>query len=232
MKNAIRGFVRHLGIDIVKYRAEVEPVVRSEFRGLTRSKAATQKLIDDFAFETVLDIGCGSGEHSETFRRHGKKVTAIDYGKSVYFEKHPSDLSALIGDFNEMQFEQQYDCVWASHVLEHQLNVGSFLRKVFSVTKEGGVICITVPPSQPEILGGHVTIWNAGLLLYNLVLAGFDCREASILRYGYNISLIVKKKTARLPELAFDKGDVDRISPFLPEGFHENFRGDIWSLNW
>jgi SAM-dependent methyltransferase len=237
LKRAIRGVLRPLGYDMVSYTrpigyTEKEPAVRSEFQNVQFAAAALQKLIDDFTFETVLDIGCGSGAHSEAFRRHGKKVTALDYGKSVYFEKAPSDLVALIGDFNEMQFDQQYHCVWASHVLEHQLNVSLFLKKVFSLTKEGGVICITVPPLQREILGGHVTVWNAGLLLYNLVLAGFDCHNASILRYGCNISLIVPKKTACLPELAFDKGDVDRISSFLPEGFQENFNGDIWSLNW
>ena len=234
---AIRRFVRRSGFDIVRFRPPLgytgrELVMRSEFQGLLFAGAAMQKLIDEYTFETVLDIGCGSGEHSEVFRRHGKKVTAVDYGKSIYFEKHPSDMAVLIGDFNHLDFGLEYDCVWASHVLEHQVNAGSFLKKVYAVTKEGGVVCITVPPLQPEILGGHVSLWNAGLLLYNMVLAGFDCRNASILRYNYNISVIVKKKTACLPELVFDNGDVNRISPFLPEGFHEGFNGDIWSHNW
>jgi hypothetical protein len=93
-----------------------------------------------------------------------------------------------------MTFDSRFDCVWASHVLEHQLNVGLFLRKIFEVANEGAAVCVTVPPSQPKILGGHVSFWNAGLLLYNLVHAGFDCRDASVLRYGYDISVIIRKR--------------------------------------
>lgn len=236
MKRLGRGLARRWGYDIIRCLpvkiAGQMPNLRPEFQALTFAGAAMQKLLEDYSFETVLDIGCGAGEHSEVFLIHGKKVTALDYGKSIYFDENKHRMNCLIGDFNAMQFEQQFDCVWASHVLEHQPNAGLFLRNIFKVAKEGAVVSITVPPLQPEILGGHVSLWNAGLLLYNLVLAGFDCREVSILRYGYNISIIVKKRAATLPELAFDNGDVNRISPFLPEGFHEGFNGDIFLHNW
>ncbi|HEY1755190.1 MAG TPA: class I SAM-dependent methyltransferase [Bryobacteraceae bacterium] len=238
LKNAqrfVRGLAQKAGFDIVHYlpvrHGPIVPV-RPEFKGLAFAGAAAQKLLDDFSFDTVLDIGCGAGEQSEVFLKHGKTVTALDYGKSIYFEKNQHRMQCLIGDFNTMPFDKQFDCVWASHVLEHQLNPGMFLSKIFEVTKEGGVVCLTVPPLQKEILGGHVSFWNAGLLLYHLVLAGFDCREVSILHYGYNISVIVRKKAAKLPELAFDNGDVRRILPFLPEGFYEGFNGDIASHNW
>jgi SAM-dependent methyltransferase len=231
----VRGLANRVGYDITHYlpvKTGPMPPLRDEFKQLAFAGAAAQKLLDDYSFETVLDIGCGAGEQSEVFLRHGKKVTALDYGKSIYFEKNQHRMPCLIGDFNTMKFDQQFDCVWASHVLEHQLNPGLFLRKAFEVTKEGGVVCITVPPLQREILGGHVSFWNAGLLLYQLVLAGFDCRDVSILHYGYNISVIVKKKSAVLPELAFDNGDVTRILPLLPEGFREGFNGDIALHNW
>lgn len=231
----VRGLAQRVGFDIVHYlpvQLGPAPVVRPEFQRLAFANAALQKLLDDFAFTTVLDIGCGAGNHAELFIEHGKAVTALDYGKSIYFEKNQRRMQCVIGDFNTMPFDNQFDCVWASHVLEHQLNPGLFLRRVFEVTKEGGVVCLTVPPLQKEILGGHVSFWNAGLLLYHLVLAGFDCREVSILCYGYNISVIVRKKTAVLPELSFDNGDVRRILPFLPEGFYEGFDGNITSHNW
>jgi SAM-dependent methyltransferase len=235
IQRLVRGWAQRVGFDIVHYlpvRTGPMPSVRPEFQHLAFAGAAAQKLLDDYTFETVLDIGCGAGDQSEVFLKHAKKVTALDYGKSIYFEKNQHRMECVIGDFNTMQFAQQFDCVWASHVLEHQRNVGLFLDKVFTVTKEGGVVCLTVPPLQREILGGHLSFWNAGLLLYNLVLAGFNCREASVLHYGYNISVIVKKKTATLPELAFDNGDVRRIAAFLPEGFYEGFNGDIVSHNW
>jgi SAM-dependent methyltransferase len=235
-KAALRSGLRSAGFEVLRCRPgrrdEYSTVVRPEFRHIEFAGAAVQKLLDDFTFETVLDVGCGAGAHSEIFIQRGKKVTALDYGKSIYFEQNQHRMKTIIGDFNLMEFDQQYDCVWCSHILEHQVDVGAFLRKGFAVTKEGGYYCVTVPPLQHEILGGHVSVWNAGLLLYNLVLAGFDCREAHILRYNYNISAIVQKKSAVLPQLAYDNGDVNRIAPFLPPGLKEGFNGDIWSLNW
>jgi SAM-dependent methyltransferase len=135
-------------------------------------------------------------------------------------------------DFNSYQFLNKFDCVWASHVLEHQLNANAFLGRVCSLVNDGGIIVITVPPLKHEIVGGHVTLWNAGLLLYNLVLAGIDCSSARILQYGYNISVITRANPIRLPELVYDNGDVDRIAEFLSPGLSEPFEGDILRLNW
>jgi SAM-dependent methyltransferase len=193
---------------------------------------AMEKLLSDYKFDSVLDIGAGSGRHSDIFLKNNKAVSAIDVGRSEYFELKESSIATIIGDFNQYGFEEKFDCVWACHVLEHQINAGLFLKKIHSTLNEGGVLAITVPPLKTKIVGGHVSLWNAGLLLYNLVLAGFNCKEASVLRYGYNISVILKKKSIELPELAFDKGDIRKILRFLPDGLNEPFDGEIWDLNW
>lgn len=67
------------------------------------------------------------------------------------------------GDFNELSFKNQYDLVWASHVLEHQENVGSFLKKMVSLCAEDGFIAIAVPPRKPFIVSGHINLFNPGL---------------------------------------------------------------------
>ena len=201
---------------------------------------ALQKLLDEFEFETVLDIGCGAGEQAEVFMTHGKKVTALDYGESVYFRKNSGRLRTIIADINTHPFSEQFDCVWCSHVLEHQLNPHLFLTKVRSLVKDGGLLCITVPPLKHEIVGGHLTLWNAGLLLYHLVLAGFDCRDAKVKSYGYNISVILRKREINaLGTIEYDSGDIRKIReflpaqlPFRPGGQDDPFDGRIGSLNW
>ena len=126
------------------------------------------------------------------------------------------------------------DLVWCSHVLEHQLDPHHFLCRLHAATTEGGVLAVTVPPAKSEIVGGHVSLWNAGLLLYRLVLAGFDCRQARVRRYGYNISVLLEKRSIEVPELAFDCGDIRRLralpatDPALPpNAFDDPFDGDI-----
>jgi SAM-dependent methyltransferase len=164
-------------------------------------------------------------------RAAGKEVTCIDLGLSHYASQSGGG-ARIEGDFLELDLAGPFDCVWASHVLEHQLNPNLFLRKVHSLLREGGVLAITVPPLKHDIVGGHLALWNPGLLLYHLVIAGFDCREAALRQYGYNITCLLVKKSIQLPELHMDTGDIERLKPFFPEGVEEPFDGRIPELNW
>lgn len=205
-----------------------------QFAGL-----ALWRVLADYDFDTVLDVGGGAGEHADVFEAFGKHVTSVDYGKSVYFERRNAQREVIIGDFNRLTLPRRYDLVWCSHVLEHQLDAHHFLRQLHGATAEGGVLAITVPPLKHEIVGGHVSLWNPGLLLYRLVLAGFDCRQARVRQYGYNISVLLEKRSIELPELAFDAGDVRRLRawlpaalPYRPNALDDPFDGNFERLNW
>lgn len=162
----------------------------------------------------VLDIGCGKGQHAEGFRR----VFAVQTVDLI----HTAD---ILGDYLDLRFLAPFDCIWASHVLEHQRNVGAFLDKCRKDLKEGGLLAITVPPRKDEIVGGHVTLWNSGLLLYNLILARFDCSEADVYVQDYDISVLVRKREIALPNLKMDNGDIDRLAAFFPFSVSEGFDG-------
>ena len=174
---------------------------------------------------SILDIGSGQGYHAQVMRNKGLKVSTTDIKGVVTYR----------GDYNKLDIPQ-HDGIFCAHVLEHQLNVNSFLKKVFSDLKEGGILCITVPPLKHKIVGGHVTLWNAGLVIYNLVLAGFDCSKASIKTYGYNISVILKKKSRPQVKLIYDNGDLLTINKYLPVGLIYSssgaFDGNIAEYNW
>ncbi len=171
---------------------------------------------------TILDIGSGTGDHAGMFRDFGFKVTTLDISGKP-------DIRAA---YLKWLFPKPFDCIWCSHVLEHQVNPGLFLNKCRWDLKKEGLFAVTVPPRKDEIVGGHVTLWNAGILLYQLILAGFDCARASVLTEGYNVSVLVRKKTAELPVLSHDHGDVDRLSGFFPVAVSEGFDGNIERVNW
>lgn len=212
------------------------------------AEEALKYVINNFEFNTVLDVGCGEGLHSGIFADNGKCVTALDYGKSFYFQNMKADsrIKRIIADVSSYECEEQFDLVWCSNVLEHQLNPHNFLCKLHFLVKEKGILAITVPhlSTQDRVQGGHVSVWNAGLLLYHLVLAGFDCSEAHVKSYesnvGISVSVIVEKKTINvLKKLNYDRGDVRLIKPFLPKdivfidaGDDDHFVGDIQCLNW
>lgn len=193
-------------------------------KGVYRAKAGMKQVLEHYNFDTVLDIGAGYGLHTETFRSFGKKVTPTDLFGRVE--------GLVVGSYMDIEFEP-HDLTWASHILEHQPNVNLFLKKLRKDTKTGGYTCVTVPPLKHDIVGGHLALWNAGLLLYHLVLAGFDCKHAAIKKYGYNITVIAQASDFELPDnLEFGSGDIEKLKPWLPNFAKQGFNGNIQEYNW
>jgi SAM-dependent methyltransferase len=187
-----------------------------------KRKFAFDVLVNTHQFYSVLQIGPGILD-KEFFKNEGKKVTTIalddTYGATP----------EIIGDYNTHEFEAKFDCIWASHVLEHQRNVGSFLDKMYRDLNEDGVYVVIVPPLKHKIVGGHLSLWNGGLLLYNMIMAGFDCSEAILIKKDYNIALIGKKKPTNFDytSLTSSKGDIEKLSQFFPFNAVQSFNGDI-----
>jgi SAM-dependent methyltransferase len=185
------------------------------------------QLVCSYEFHTVLDIGSGPGEHSRFFRRLGKQVYSVD----------ESSRADYVGDFNELVLDRQFDVVWCSHVLEHQRNVGRFLEKCFSALKEGGLLAITVPTHPRErLIAGHLTSWNAGLLCYNLVMAGYDCSDARLLQ-SFELGCIVRKKRAEKPGVGHhDAGraaqQLEELSRYFPFPVRQGCNAEVLNVNW
>ena len=175
---------------------------------------------------TILDVGSGAGAHAKVFESKGHKVDTVDFFNTCTYQ----------GNYMDLNIEKEYDAIWCSHCLEHQLNPNNFLQKIKSNTKENGLIAITVPPLKHEIVSGHMTLWNAGLLLYNLVVTGINCNEAIAKRYGYNITVITKKKSFEVPKLKYDADDLITLKDYFPPSIKRNekgwFNGDLESVDW
>lgn len=183
------------------------------------------KLREVYPEGDILEIGPGPHNyHTKWFKHHGHDVTTVDIA-------HNPD---IYGDYNEVELDNKYGCVWAAHVLEHQLNVNSFLKKIYNDLEDGGILAVTVPPRKDHLVGGHLTLWTPALLFYNLILAGFNCFDAKFLRYQYNMTAIVEKIPADLPkDLHFDKGDIEKLSHFFPFRAKQNINGfDFDRINW
>lgn len=177
----------------------------------------------EYQWKRCIDIGSGTGVHSRVIRDHGRKTLMIDSGHKE------ADISE---DYMRVDVFRPYQAIWCSHVLEHQVNPGAFLGKVFNDLQYGGVLAITVPPAKHEIVGGHVTLWNAGLLLYQMILAGFDCSDARVGIYGYNISILVEKERAVLPALRHDCGDIETLAHLFPVPVQHGFDGRLCDVRW
>lgn len=192
------------------------------------------KLLKDCKFKTVLDIGSGEGVHANFMREADKIVDTVDYGTSAYANKRENEIT-YVGDFMELNFEKQYDCVFCSHIMEHQLNVNLFLKKINTLINENGYLLISVPPLRTKLVGGHINQFVPSGLFYHLVLAGFDCSNAMFKIYGYNQTVIVQKKSFTLPkDLCMDIGDIEKLSKYFPKSLKVKQGTEIkaTSINW
>jgi SAM-dependent methyltransferase len=168
---------------------------------------------------SILDIGCGKDQlHVKEMKKAGfTNIYTCDFFDDCDYK----------GKFTDIEFDRQFDVIWCSHCLEHQPNPNLFLSHINSVLKENGTLFITVPPLKHKIVGGHLTLWNTGLLYYNLILAGFNCKNGKHSQYGYNISVIVNKKTITdMPTLFFDNGDIELLSKYFPFKAVQGFNGN------
>ena len=170
----------------------------------------------------VLVIGDSSGQECELIYHNGHAVETCDWSQQrVLYEQTPMRPG-------------RYDGIWCSHTLEHCRNVGDVLDKLYIELTNGGVLGLVVPPLKHEIVGGHLSLWNAGLLLYNLVRAGFDCREAAVRSYAYNVAVVVRKVPANYDAggLTHDNGDIETLAPYFPLPVQQGFDGRLREVNW
>jgi SAM-dependent methyltransferase len=191
---------------------------------------ALYKFINDYSFTNLLEIGPGPGIQNRILKEHtSSSITTIDISNKLFD-------ADILSDYTLYKFEDQFDAIWCSHVLEHIIEPQTFLKKLYADLKEGGLLAITVPPLKHDIVQGHVTLWNAGLLLIHLIRAGFDCTDARVGTYGYNVSVIIRKKSIIDPEKSERSDQPYRLYDYLPNsiilGPNNEFDGRIININW
>ena len=143
--------------------------------------------------ESVLDVGVGHGEHAIAFMGNGALVTGLDVKEPPLENPMYNHVREPIetATFNDRKF----DLIWCSHTLEHIPNVQMFLIKLQTLLKDDGWLYIAVPTDRQNRLHvGHLTLWTPAHLAYNLVCAGWDCKEALWYTEYLSIGMCVQKK--------------------------------------
>ena len=196
-----------------------------------------QILYDNILFDdatTYLNIGSGSYKLAQFLVKSGKNVMDLDIKKQHNFS-HPrytfKKSNILNPDF--MMEAHTFDVVIASHVMEHIPDTGTFLSLCHYMTTK--YFIVLVPPFKHNIVGGHIHVFNLGLLMYNLAVANFDVVNGKFKKQGYNIIGIVEpiKNPEHVP-LVHDTGDIEMLVKHgrLPDFFEQNIDGDFSSYNW
>ncbi|MHA1757742.1 MAG: class I SAM-dependent methyltransferase [Promethearchaeota archaeon] len=86
----------------------------------------------------VLDIGCGLGILTHEIAKKAKKVVGIDIKKRAInrakLKFNRENIEYIVGDATNYDFDQKFDHVILSNVLEHIENRKTFLKKIKSLS--------------------------------------------------------------------------------------------------
>ena len=103
---------------------------------------------------SVLDVGCGPGQHHLRFRRHSSapgSVTGLDRSPDVIAQasrprrraRRARTSSFAAGNIYDLDFEDEtFDVVHAHQVLQHLTDPVEALREMRRVAKPGGIVAV------------------------------------------------------------------------------------------
>lgn len=90
----------------------------------------------------ILDAGCGSGRDARAFLDAGYQVTALDASKKICEEAAKLiKQEALCIRFEEVQFQKEFDGIWACASLLHvsYAEINGVLKRFWDALKEDGI---------------------------------------------------------------------------------------------
>ncbi len=95
----------------------------------------------------LLDIGCATGLFLNVAKKFGWEVYGVEPSKwGVDFAKKEYGLDIFNGTLEEAKFQERFfDVISLLDVLEHVTHPKSLLKRVFSLLKKDGLLCIVTP---------------------------------------------------------------------------------------
>ncbi|MBN2135079.1 MAG: class I SAM-dependent methyltransferase [Acidobacteria bacterium] len=163
----------------------------------------------------ILNIGCGTGILSETFKDKGE-IVSLDFSHDALIFCSQRKLKNLISA--DAQFlptiDSSFDFVFGFDIVEHLEDDQKGLNEVFRVLKPGGYIVLTVPAyeflwSSFDDVNWHKRRYTRKSLKKILLSSGFTIKKLSY----YNFFLFPLAAARRFYEKIFRKEQTEYYLP-------------------
>jgi predicted TPR repeat methyltransferase len=167
-------------------QSELEKPVNSDVYVLSMAQRTASMLrhLNDFQNKNVCDVGSGKGFLlHEIAKMHPKSITAIDIA-APYLQAINENANKIIANAENMPFYDEFDIVVSTDVMEHVLNVGSFMYGINKMLKMDGKFLVRVPYMENLLQYGrqfgspypftHLRTYNLQLLKKQLRESGFE----------------------------------------------------------
>jgi len=144
-----------------------------------------QRIADEFVRPTILDVGCGTGINFSVLSKYGDTFSSDASEEALSFSKGRG-IDGLVRSHVELLpfLGSTFDLVTALDVLEHIDDDLKGLDELLRVTKDGGVLMITVPAygflwSEHDEALHHRRRYAASELRNKLTNAGFEVERVT-----------------------------------------------------
>ena len=135
----------------------VIPAYRKYQLRLERYRSASEIVKSKISLDEnskILDVGCGEGSMSYFLKDVNPQWTGVEVWKeraelcrSLGYDVHELDLNKTDFPFED----NQYEVVFASHVLEHLARLDLAVQEMARVLKPGGLLMIATPIKLPPV---------------------------------------------------------------------------------
>lgn len=122
--------------------AEIYDSNKNKTRDL--DKKATQQTLQKIDFETVVELGCGTGKNTEWLVLKAKSVTAMDFSEGM-LAKAKAKINSPKAQFRQADVTQNWnipkestDLITCNLILEHIEDLETVFQQAFQTLKKGG----------------------------------------------------------------------------------------------
>lgn len=103
--------------------------------------------LDDFRNKSVLDAGCGGGQHVGFIAPYAKRVVGVDLNTADLARRHNAahqNVEIITADIAEMDLGEQFDVVYCLGVVQHTDNPDKTVANLIRHLKPGGKLLLWV----------------------------------------------------------------------------------------
>ncbi|MGI0013053.1 MAG: class I SAM-dependent methyltransferase [Nitrososphaera sp.] len=197
--------------------AAQEPALRATFRRLLQALAARGKIGG-----TLLEIGCGYGYLLDEARPYFSQRVGTDFSDGAVRQARERADQVYQGGIDAIAETEQFDCVIATHVIEHVYHPQDFVKALLKRLRPGGCLLIAAPDMGSlwrKLMGArwpsfklpeHVLYFDAHTLERLMNECGMQQVKKVPYPHAFPLPLVASKFGLRLPAV------LNRYSLWLP----------------